>query len=167
MKIHPEQRLSDVTAVNSEATSVSLTADHPIVGTLQVSDNGLYFDNLSQINTPCPLPKTIFNYKFFRISVADPVPYMRNITVNQSVPGVAEIPEDFYNPDFIKTRSRHITRDEAGLITQIEFINGRTVNYTYGEDDTLISYTDGVYTWTIVRDDDGNITEMNVTENED
>lgn len=54
-----------------------------------------------------------------------------------------------------------ITRDEDGNIESIEYDNGRIIEYTRS-DGQVQSWTDGVATWTIVRDGD-TITGINVT----
>ena len=155
MQIHPDQRISE-----AQLTAASqLTADIDIVGTVQGSNNGSFFDNVSPIFLPAnhatPLPHAILNYAYFRIATPESVPFMRNITVSAAG-------EDLVVPDLIKTRSTTIERDEDGNITKITKVGGREIDITRDVDGNVEELTDGTRTWTVGRDVDGNVEEVTV-----
>ena len=155
MQIHPDNRISEELSISAGGL---LTADIDIVGTLQVSNNGSYFENLQQVYLPngkaTPLPKAAYNYQYFRIATPASVPFMRTITISTAPVG------DLVVPDLIKTRSTTIERDESGNIAKIIKDGGREITINRGEDGNIEEIDDETRTWTVGRDEDGNIEEV-------
>jgi len=87
MILQPDTRFSESVAVDPGATSIQLDIkpeEDPIVGSIQVSKNGLWFEDLkdtSPVTLPCKLPKRVLEYKFFRLAVQEPLHQLREITV--------------------------------------------------------------------------------------
>jgi len=89
-----------------------------------------------------------------------------NIYVKRSIGDSLYLKLDQSTPQTLTANPRilngfSITRDEDGNIESIEYDNGRIIEYTRS-DGQIQSWTDGVATWTIVRDGD-TITGINVT----
>jgi len=64
------------------------------------------------------------------------------------------------NPLAIQDKTYDYNTD--GTIDTITFSGGRVITYTY-DDGEITSWADGIRTWTVVRDGDGNITNINIT----
>ena len=63
---------------------------------------------------------------------------------------------------FISKQSKTFTYNLDGTIDTITFSGGRVITYSY-TDGEVVSWTDTIRTWTVIRDVDGNITNINIT----
>lgn len=85
---------------------------------------------------------------------------LNHLKLDQSTP--QQITGTVLADHFVSFQDKTYAYNLDGTINTITFSDGRVITYTYTSGE-VVSWTDTIRTWTVVRDVNGNITNINIT----
>jgi len=126
----------------------------------QILNNPDFIEHINNNDIHFELPITIDNVINLQTELDNKLDIGGWYDTDQNLINLSGFNDDFYLNEIFEDKTYDYNID--GTIDTISFSGGRVITYTY-DDGEIVSWTDTIKTWTVVRDGDGNITNINIT----